>query len=339
MYDVVSVIQAINNAHNTPRPDADPMSTHQVGYLELIDRHIAETYHTSKETTYGQYRTVLVKLARDLEKLGYDFNPDSFDRDRIIFIRDTVWNGQAVSTMKWKMHILDRYLRFYGNDCVKNTGLVWSQDMRPHATWIEEREWRILLHANKTPLEEIVVNLELCCGLRSVEVIRLRVQDVHIDTAKPYFDVRGKGRGNGKYRTVPFGYQTERALQRWFTERDRIIKTMRAKDPTWIPPDNLLLWLRYTGRNVACNAYSERGHSIDRSVIAPLRETLGFDFSHHTLRRTFGRTAYYGGMPLATLSKILGHDDVVTTLKYIGTDMDNMMDGMDIMKKYMDERL
>ena len=280
-----------------------------------------------------------MKLANDLEANGYSLVPEKVDKDTIYYIHDVLWGRHAVSTLRWKMHLLERYLKFYGNDVVKSMSFTWSQDMRPNVDWLTEPEMRLLQHATKTPLEEIVINLELNCGLRSVEVIRLRVQDVHLDSPKPYLDVRGKGVGNGKWRRVPFGYRTEFAVKQWLTERNRMISVMRKVDPTWVPPDNLLLWMHYSGRNTVCKAYSERGHSLDRSVIASLRESLGLSFSHHTLRRTFGRTMFHAGVNISTISRILGHEDIITTLKYIGINMDDMNHGMEIMSNYLNERL
>ena len=64
----------------------------------------------------------------------------------------------------------------------------------------------ILMACEKTPLEDIVVHLELCLGMRVVEVIRLRRMDIHCSDVpeKCHVSVRGKGRGDGKWRTVPF---------------------------------------------------------------------------------------------------------------------------------------
>lgn len=51
---------------------------------------------------------------------------------------------------------------------------------------------------------------------------------------------------------------------------------------------------------------------------------VGFEFSNHTLRRTFGRAMYRSKVPLATIAKILGHESTDVTLTYIGVDLDDM---------------
>ena len=286
------------------------------------------------------YREELATIIRTLEKGGrHTFPWEITEEDVKWLLDDYIRRDLTISTRRGYISALRTWTEYYGNDVVRRMKIRWPADMRPNVDWLTEPEMRLLQHATKTPLEEIVINLELNCGLRSVEVIRLRVQDVNLDSPKPYLDVRGKGVGNGKWRRVPFGYRTEFAVKQWLTERNRMISVMRKVDPTWVPPDNLLLWMHYSGRNTVCKAYSERGHSLDRSVIASLRESLGLSFSHHTLRRTFGRTMFHAGVNISTISRILGHEDIITTLKYIGINMDDMNHGMEIMSNYLNERL
>jgi len=46
--------------------------------------------------------------------------------------------------------------------------------------------------------------------------------------------------------------------------------------------------------------------------------------SNHTLRRTCGRMLFHAGVPIETISKILGHADIRTTLLYLGLNIDDM---------------
>ena len=98
-------------------------------------------------------------------------------------------------------------------------------------------------------------------------------------------------------------------------------------------PGNVFLWCRYKNKPIA-GPYSERGHSIDRGIIHIVRDRLGLTFTNHTLRRTFGRTMYHTGAPIESISKILGHEDVVTTLKYLGINLDDMQAAMDLHGDY-----
>ncbi len=48
------------------------------------------------------------------------------------------------------------------------------------------------------------------------------------------------------------------------------------------------------------------------------------DFSNHTLRRTFGRNLYHAGTLIERISKLYGHEDIQTTLRYIGVNLDDI---------------
>lgn len=72
---------------------------------------------------------------------------------------------------------------------------------------------------------------------------------------------------------------------------------------------------------------TSKGSGIDE-MLKPLGEQIGVKFSNHTLRRTFGRTMYRSGVEVATISKMMGHESIDQTLKYIGVDLDDMNSAM-----------
>lgn len=199
-----------------------------------------------------------------------------------------------------------------------------------------ESQENILLSEPKTALEQMVIHLELYMGLRSVEVCRLRCQDIHYGRS-PHLEVRGKGRGDGKYRSVPFHEYTASILDEWLERRQELVNTVRTYDPYWEDPGNLLIWCHYKNKPLA-GPYSEMGGSLDRSVIIPLRNRVGFHFGNHTLRRTFGRNLYHAGVNLETIAKILGHESTNETLKYIGVNLDDMNEAMNQLAKYQQNR-
>jgi hypothetical protein len=43
---------------------------------------------------------------------------------------------------------------------------------------------------------------------------------------------------------------------------------------------------------------------------------------------------YHAGAPIESISKILGHEDIVTTLKYLGINLDDMQAAMDLHGDY-----
>ena len=61
---------------------------------------------------------------------------------------------------------------------------------------------------------------------------------------------------------------------------------------------------------------------------------MGFHFCNHDLRRTFGRRLYHAGVDIEIISKFLGHESTIVTLKYLGINLDDMDRGMDLLEKY-----
>jgi len=57
-----------------------------------------------------------------------------------------------------------------------------------------------------------------------------------------------------------------------------------------------------------------------------------FTFSHHTMRRSFGRRAYFNGARIEEIQNIYGHETPAQTYKYLGLkarDRKNLFDRQD----------
>ena len=288
----------------------------------------------SKDYTRQKCDWSLHRVSRVLEEGGFDPSPYRVDEEGVNYVIEHYRrNGKLDTYIKGEIAYLDRYLRFYKNDVVKDMGVRFSTDMRVNVRWLEEDQYQALLAVPKTPLQDVVIHLELRLGFRNVECCRLTLDDICDRGTKPYMNVRGKGRGNGKYRTVRFNVDTKEVLSRWMEERARIVEAARGGIPGWKDPGTLLLWCHYTRRPQA-GSYGEHTGSLDDAVIVPLREKVGFYFCNHDLRRTFGRRLYHAGVDIETISKFLGHESTVETLKYIGVNLDDMDAGMRLLEMY-----
>lgn len=51
----------------------------------------------------------------------------------------------------------------------------------------------------------------------------------------------------------------------------------------------------------------------------------------HALRRTFGRTLWKKGVPLEVIAQLMGHEDTVTTKRYLALDTDDMAQAMSLL--------
>ena len=138
----------------------------------------------------------------------------------------------------------------------------------------------------KNDIEYVIFNLPLVSGLRISEFQSLDTGD--IEAGK--FKVTGKG---SKDRMV---YLTEKLYKK--------IDKMRKK------PDEPLLTNRYGNRLSQVSI---------RKVIKVLIKKAGVDkdISAHSLRHTFATRLLREGINIVTISKLLGHSDVKTTMRYL----------------------
>ena len=234
-------------------------------------------------------------------------------------------DGYAVSTQKNYICALTRLTEYYGNYTIRDMRIKWQHDSRPKVDWLTLDQARTLMDCPKSPNQELLVHCELCLGMRRVEVARLRME--HVQGNHIY--VIGKGTMGGKLRSVPFHPRTGDVLKRYGAFRQQILaEARRGRVQTATLPNDMMVYRR---KNAVLHYSEHRLTGLDK-IIEKLSRELGFHFSHHTLRRTFGRTMYRSGIPVATIAKILGHESTDTTLRYIGVDMDDMSEAME---KYM----
>lgn len=270
---------------------------------------------------YREEAHAVVKLLRSegLNTLPYKITETDVRR----FLDTMQSHNLTVSTRKGYMSSLKKYCRAFNNDVVSRVDYAFPHDTRPNVDWLTLTEARDLLRCKKTWLQNVVIHLELCLGLRRVEVVRMRTTD--INSEEGIITVRGKGSQGGKPRCIPFGIDTDTVIRQTLEARSNMIREARKRFPvTTVVPDNLILWMK-AGR---LHAYSEEGYGLDKAVCEPLSRDLGFRFSNHTLRRTFGRALYRAGVEVATIAKILGHESTEVTLRYIGVDLDDMRGAM-----------
>ena len=260
-----------------------------------------------------------------MEHLGCTCHPHAIRPDDVTALLDYLKdNDYAIQTRKGYITALRKFCRAYENPTVADWPKPrFPHDNRPNADWLTTEQARALLDADKTPLQEIVIHLELCLGLRHVEVIRLKQKD--IDDSEQIIQVWGKGPEGGKPRTIPYARDTAEAIGIWKRRRDELATEGRARYPvTFTDPETLIVWSK-AGR---LYSYAEEGYGLDKVVTIPLSGSLGFHFSNHTLRRTFGRALFRAGVEVPTIAAILGHESTDVTLRYIGVNLDDMRGAM-----------
>lgn len=180
---------------------------------------------------------------------------------------------------------------------------VWAVpgELTSRRRWLTAEQLVRLYRASRGR-ERVLVALEGFNGLRRVEVLRLRSQDV--DLGRQRLRVLGKGRNGGKWRTVPMFPETLRVLR------------ARATDAGENP---MVMRLSRSGADLV----------LQRAVRRAGFPSEGVKVSHHDLRRTFGRLAHKAGMDMVQLKNLYGHTSLDQTVHYIGLDEDEMRIGLD----------
>lgn len=257
---------------------------------------------------------LLRRFAKPLYEAGLELNVKKIGEREIMFLMRKEFRGTP-RTRFWYLSIVSTFLKKNGNNIVETLDLQHPQDIRTNVDWLTEGEERrvwdyILNHA--TPLERAVLTLELGAGLRRIEVMRLTTGAITPGS----MTVLGKGRGGGKPRTVVINRTVREALQVWMMERGRMVDSMLKRNPRARISESLVIH----NKN-GIHGYSENG--MDR-ILDRIREKMSehyqhrFTFSHHTMRRTFGRRLYLTGARIEEIQHILGHETPAMTYRYLG---------------------
>lgn len=200
----------------------------------------------------------------------------------------------STGTQSLRTIVLLLFLRWSGNKNLERFK-VRIHVQRGNVDWLEKEQVAAVLSTAPNVRTLGMECLYVYTGLRMGEVIQLRLEDV---TETTLTIRRGKG---GKGRSVPVTAQFWEAIAPYMEWRRQYEGTpfMIHLDRTDGTP------LPYTSNGMA---KAIRTHS----------DMLGFHFTAHTFRRSFGRHLYFAGMPLPEISYLYGHSSLEMTLRYIG---------------------
>jgi integrase len=196
-----------------------------------------------------------------------------------------------------------------------------KRDQAPMRSLFSQEEASRLLGAAVGTRDEALLTLALRTGMRQGELAALRWEDVDlIDkpsiTVRRSADTRTKTRVSttktGKERKVHIGSRTVEVLK---AHRARQLEE-RIAASSWADPD--LVFPNTKGK-------IRRRDSVMRSLRHLLEEAdLPKNVRFHDLRHTAGTLALRQGVPLHTVSKMLGHADPAMTLRRYAHVLDDM---------------
>ena len=221
----------------------------------------------------------------------------------VLAVRDSpIW---APNTRSIYLQPLRGFLRQYGNP-ISESRRLWALDGTPlNRRWLTKPQLTAVWEGCRDGYDRLAVAATGFNGLRRIEVLRMRARDVILAADKSEGRVWGKGANGGKYRTIPLSKHLYGAL----------VALGKAGPEPFFP------WRE--------SAFDARLTAVGRLAGLP------FNLSGHALRRTFGRLAYYAGVPLVSIQRIYGHASPVMTAHYIGIDLTEMAAGLELFERAM----
>jgi site-specific recombinase XerD len=241
--------------------------------------------------TVQAYVAAVVKLARHLKR-----SPDQASAEEIrqfqvaLLAKEPSWSqfNQVVAG-----------LRFFFGTTLNRPGLIemLAYGRRPKRlpTVLSGEEIAQLLEAARPGRERILLQTAYACGLRISELLHLQVTD--IDSARMVINVRqGKG---AKDRQVPLSARLLTELRRWWsTHRRKPWLFPGCIERTWDRPMQTTCVQRMMTKIVA-------------------RAGLKKPATMHTLRHSYATHLLEAGLDVVTLQKLLGHNSLATTARYL----------------------
>ena len=176
-------------------------------------------------------------------------------------------------------------------------------------TWLSLREVKALSNAIHNGIvgdrDRALMGLMVAAGLRREEVVNLTFDGIRLqpvrDKMRAVLAIRGKG---ARDRVVPISDTLAADLDRWGNHVGHEGKIARR-----------LGMGKEAGESMSAQALfnlaRKYGAAISRPELAP-----------HDLRRTYAQIAYEAGVPITQISRLLGHESIDTTQRYLNLELD-----------------
>jgi len=189
---------------------------------------------------------------------------------------------------------LRRFLSYHENPVMMKMRLPIRGTGRIRVDWLTPEETEAVLQTPMTPDQSVLICGGILDGLRQCEILRMTVQDVKNALRTQNLRIRGKGY---KERTVPLHQDYGLVLEHY----------LKYSDPA--TEDDCLLRFKRCKAEKLLNEFCLR---------------FGRRFTHHTLRRSFGRNLWLLEIPVETIAELLGHSSIDQTKLYLGLSLVDM---------------
>lgn len=272
------------------------------------------------ELTIRDYRYTLTRDLIILRDSGRNHTPSKITGDDIEYLIGNVWTGSP-GYIHNRRSVFRMFLEYYGNRIMDSYPEPVHSDMRVRVDWLDDAEAADVYVCPASPIERLIIHLELRLALRRFDMMNLTLGDLY----NGHIIVHGKG---NQVRTVPHVNDTVMVLSDYMAYRDAVSGGDRS-------PDGPLLLIPEDGHGPARSPGKTYVDNCVKRVCA--RAGIDRPISNHTLRRTCARMWWRAGVPLATISSLLGHSEEKVTIRYIGLVLDDLNNGASLYSAYFDD--
>ncbi|MEM4718296.1 MAG: site-specific integrase [Desulfurococcaceae archaeon] len=276
--------------------------------LELKNEDIIKEFEATLQAAGASRETIKAYLSAIRDFLSFIGNKSL----REITLRDVInWRNSRLAkgfpgaktgdSIKWQvtLHYYSILLRRFFKWLGLRLNMPGVRRVPAKIDALSDEEIASLLSAARKPQDRLIIQLFLSTGLRSRELLDLRVGDIDFNRRI----IRVKSAKYGKERLVTAPPEVFETLEAW-------IKLNNLK------PRDKLFKLTYGSLYKKLKTLAKKA-GIDPSRVRP-----------HILRHTFATMAIRRGLSLPSLQRLLGHSDIRTTQVYLHITID------DIKKEY-----
>lgn len=227
------------------------------------------------------------------------------------YISHCMDNGNKAVTINGKIKLIRPFYQYCveENYCHHNpfTGIQRIKEEKPVFKVFSDDDVRKLLKAlnNWSPQTYqgqkriAMVTLLLDTGIRVIELMKLKVGDVHSN----FILVHGKG---NKVRTVPISFKLQKVLLRYERERTAYLNSIKSSNEFYFPAKN--------GKGISNSTTVWR---IMQSASERAGISTDIRVSPHTCRHYYTIKSLELGTPIEQVSRNLGHESLRTTEIYL----------------------
>lgn len=247
------------------------------------------TLRGQSESTLNNYVRRIAQFVLHFNRLPEQISEDEINEYLVALARDP--KSPSRSSFKHMVYGLRYYYRLLGMN-KKAIALPSLKRETKLPVILNQEELKELFAAPKLLKQRIVLTLVYSAGLRSQEVINLKIAD--IDFQRMTIHIR-KTKYN-KDRMVPLS------------------PTMAIGLKKYLKAENPYIWL-FNGKQ-AHEKYSVRGLSwVMRENLK--RTSITKDVNMHSLRHSYATHLLEEGVNIVTLKELLGHEQITTTMIYL----------------------